>query len=257
MAGQLRWGGLIEEVWRKGPWTAEEDRLLVEYVRLHGEGRWNSVARLAGLKRNGKSCRLRWVNYLRPDLKRGQITPHEERIIVELHARWGNRWSTIARSLPGRTDNEIKNYWRTHFKKAAKLSPDSSDKARTHLLKRQQFQQQQQQQLQQQQQQIQYQQLLQLNHLDMKKIMSSLDENENNAPYTPQMRQETAPHALYPNTTEEHVLLYNMFNASVPEALNEDIIWDGLWNLDDVHGNFGVACATSRACMHNLVSPFC
>nr|GMD81673.1 myb-related protein 305 [Ipomoea batatas] len=77
--------------WRKGPWTAEEDRLLVEYVRFHGEGRWNSVARFAGLKRNGKSCRLRWVNYLRPDLKRGQITPHEERIIVELHARWGNR----------------------------------------------------------------------------------------------------------------------------------------------------------------------
>ncbi|KAJ6898465.1 transcription factor MYB24-like [Populus alba x Populus x berolinensis] len=232
MAGQLRWGGLIEEGWRKGPWTAEEDRLLVEHVRLHGEGRWNSVARLAGLKRNGKSCRLRWVNYLRPDLKRGQITPHEERIIVELHARWGNRWSTIARSLPGRTDNEIKNYWRTHFKKKAKLSPDNSDK-------RQHFQQQQQQ-LQQQQQQIQHQQLLQLNHLDMKK-----------------MRQEMAPHVVYPNTTEEHGLLYNMFNASVPEASNEEMLWDGLWNLDDVHGNLGVACATSRASMHNLVSPFC
>ncbi|KAJ4841899.1 Transcription factor myb2 [Turnera subulata] len=91
MAGQFGWGGLIDEDWRKGPWTAEEDRMLIEYVRLHGEGRWNSVARLAGLKRNGKSCRLRWVNYLRPDLKRGQITPHEESIILELHARWGNR----------------------------------------------------------------------------------------------------------------------------------------------------------------------
>ncbi|KAK9146254.1 hypothetical protein Sjap_006157 [Stephania japonica] len=72
-----------EEGWRKGPWTAEEDRLLMEYVNLHGEGRWNSVARLAG--------KLRWVNYLRPDLKRGRITPHEESIILELHARWGNR----------------------------------------------------------------------------------------------------------------------------------------------------------------------
>ncbi|KAK9082923.1 hypothetical protein Scep_029394 [Stephania cephalantha] len=78
-----------EECWRKGPWTAEEDRLLIEYVSQHGEGRWNSVARLAG--KNGKSCRLRWVNYLRPDLKRGRITPHEENIILELHARWGNR----------------------------------------------------------------------------------------------------------------------------------------------------------------------
>jgi len=83
--------GMVEEGWRKGPWTAEEDRLLIDYVQLHGEGRWNSVARLAGLKRNGKSCRLRWVNYLRPDLKRGQITPHEETIILELHAKWGNR----------------------------------------------------------------------------------------------------------------------------------------------------------------------
>ncbi|KAM1305038.1 hypothetical protein ACFX14_022391 [Malus domestica] len=109
--GQHRgWGMINDEGWRKGPLTAEEDGFLIEYVRFHGEGRWNSVARLAGLKRNGKSCRLRWVNYLRPEHKRGQITPHEESLILDLHARWGNRWSMIARSLPGRTDKTIKNY---------------------------------------------------------------------------------------------------------------------------------------------------
>jgi myb proto-oncogene protein len=75
---------------------------------------------IPGLRRTGKSCRLRWLNYLRPDLRRGNITAQEQLLILELHSRWGNRWSKIAQHLPGRTDNEIKNYWRTRVQKHAR-----------------------------------------------------------------------------------------------------------------------------------------
>ncbi|KAG6764206.1 hypothetical protein POTOM_031665 [Populus tomentosa] len=105
---------------RRGPWTLEEDTLLTHYITLHGEGRWNMLARGAGLKRTGKSCRLRWLNYLKPDIKRGNLTPQEQLLILELHSKWGNRWSKIAQHLPGRTDNEIKNYWRTKVQKEAR-----------------------------------------------------------------------------------------------------------------------------------------
>ncbi|XP_022949511.1 transcription factor MYB48-like [Cucurbita moschata] len=108
-----------EESIRKGPWTEQEDFQLVCFVGLFGDRRWDFIAKVSGLKRNGKSCRLRWVNYLHPGLKRGKMSPQEERLVLDLHSKWGNRWSKIARKLPGRTDNEIKNFWRTHVRKLA------------------------------------------------------------------------------------------------------------------------------------------
>ncbi|XP_039043671.1 MYB-like transcription factor EOBI [Hibiscus syriacus] len=135
----MGWGA-PKQAWKKGPWSPEEDKLLTEYVNFHGEGRWSSVSKSTGIYNSGKSCRLRWVNYSRPGLKRGHITPQEEGIIAELHAIWGNKWSTIARYLPGRTNNEIKNYWITHFKKKERSS-QKQQKRKTQMLKLQQQQQ--------------------------------------------------------------------------------------------------------------------
>nr|QIG55713.1 MYB transcription factor [Paeonia suffruticosa] len=102
---------------KKGPWTPEEDQKLLAYIEEHGHGSWRALPIKAGLQRCGKSCRLRWTNYLRPDIKRGKFTLQEEQTIIQLHALLGNRWSAIATHLPKRTDNEIKNYWNTHLKK--------------------------------------------------------------------------------------------------------------------------------------------
>lgn len=102
---------------KKGPWTAAEDAILMEYVKKHGEGNWNAVQRNSGLMRCGKSCRLRWANHLRPNLKKGAFCSEEEALIVELHSKLGNKWARMASQLPGRTDNEIKNYWNTRLKR--------------------------------------------------------------------------------------------------------------------------------------------
>ncbi|KQK17149.1 hypothetical protein BRADI_1g32720v3 [Brachypodium distachyon] len=102
---------------KKGPWTQAEDTVLLEHVRRHGEGNWNAVRREAGLQRCGKSCRLRWANHLRPNLRKGPFSPDEERLILRLHGLIGNKWARISSHLPGRTDNEVKNYWNTRLKR--------------------------------------------------------------------------------------------------------------------------------------------
>ncbi|XVE49830.1 hypothetical protein DITRI_Ditri01bG0113500 [Diplodiscus trichospermus] len=102
---------------KKGPWTPEEDLKLTNYIQIHGPGNWRALPKNAGLQRCGKSCRLRWTNYLRPDIKRGRFSFEEEETIIQLHSILGNKWSAIAARLPGRTDNEIKNYWNTHIRK--------------------------------------------------------------------------------------------------------------------------------------------
>ncbi|CAN4101248.1 unnamed protein product [Withania somnifera] len=110
---------------KRGPWSKEEDDLLINYINENGHPNWRALPKLAGLLRCGKSCRLRWTNYLRPDIRRGNYTSEEEDTIIKLHQVLGNRWSAIAARLSGRTDNEIKNIWHTRLKK--KMSKSQSE----------------------------------------------------------------------------------------------------------------------------------
>ncbi|XP_061979603.1 transcription factor MYB48-like [Populus nigra] len=193
--------GIAEQGWRKGPWTPEEDKLLSEYCL-----NFDLLLVLPGLNRSGKSCRLRWVNYLRPGLKRGQITPQEEGIIIELQALWGNKWSTIARYLPGRTDNEIKNYWRTHFKKKDKSS-QKQEKRKALILK----------------QEVQQQQL----EAGEMKMVNTIDHVK--------MHEAQEMYFMYHNLEDQCSPVMTQDVASWADFVVEDYygLLGGLWNLDD------------------------
>ncbi|GFZ00670.1 myb-like HTH transcriptional regulator family protein [Actinidia rufa] len=107
---------------RKGPWKAEEDEVLIKHVKKYGPRDWSSIRSKGLLHRTGKSCRLRWVNKLRPNLKNGvKFSAEEERIVIELQGQFGNKWARIATYLPGRTDNDVKNFWSSRQKRLARL----------------------------------------------------------------------------------------------------------------------------------------
>nr|AGH20616.1 transcription factor MYBJ7 [Macrotyloma uniflorum] len=117
---------------KKGPWSPEEDTKLKDYIEQHGTGgNWIALPQKVGLRRCGKSCRLRWLNYLRPNIKHGQFSDAEDKIICSLFAGIGSRWSIIASQLPGRTDNDIKNYWNTKLKKKM-MAMNSSPERKPH-----------------------------------------------------------------------------------------------------------------------------
>ncbi|XP_010029405.2 MYB-like transcription factor EOBII [Eucalyptus grandis] len=247
MVGMMGWGGQ-EQGWRKGPWTPEEDKLLSEYVGLHGEGRWSSVGRSAGLNRSGKSCRLRWVNYLRPGLKRGQITPQEEGIIIELHALWGNKWSTIARYLPGRTDNEIKNYWRTHFKKKDRSAHKQERRSRRAQGIKQNLKHHQQQR-QQQEAQAESEAAYESESMPSTLQAEPNDRQERIMEETRAVKEAVPLHA----TAEDHCLPVQEV-PSWSDFVGDQVLWGGLWNFDDTHCPFDQPSNCNKTAMQNHAS---
>nr|WHL30745.1 MYB transcription factor [Hippeastrum hybrid cultivar] len=120
---------------RKGAWSKEEDELLRRCIEKYGEGKWNLIPQRAGIKRCRKSCRLRWLNYLSPAIHRGKFNEDEIDLIVRLHKLLGNRWSLIAGRIPGRTANDIKNFWNSHLSKKKFDAKDEKEEIKAGIVK--------------------------------------------------------------------------------------------------------------------------
>ncbi|OMO78642.1 hypothetical protein CCACVL1_14239 [Corchorus capsularis] len=115
-----RWQKVLNPNLIKGPWSKEEDDLIFELVQKQGKTRWSEIAKyLPG--RIGKQCRERWCNHLNPDIKKSAWTEEEELMLIRAHGTYGNRWAEIAKLLPGRTENSIKNHWNCSVRKKAEL----------------------------------------------------------------------------------------------------------------------------------------
>ncbi|XP_076909658.1 uncharacterized protein LOC143567009 [Bidens hawaiensis] len=119
---------------KKGLWSPEEDAKLFNYISTHGRDRhWSSIAKLAGLSRSSKSCRLRWLNHLQPGLKRRNFSSEEVKLIINLHNNMGNKYkmqflAEIAKHLPGRTDSSVKNLWNSNIKKKLLVANPKNNK---------------------------------------------------------------------------------------------------------------------------------